>query len=60
MRYLMTFVWCFLLVSMLNYVAGSIANVPFDFLPGAIISVVFSVIVIVMGESFPDETVADH
>ncbi|WP_345788891.1 DUF2929 family protein [Filibacter tadaridae] len=56
----MTFVWCFLLVSMLNYVAGSIANVPFDFLPGAIISVVFSVIVIVMGESFPDETVADH
>ena len=31
MRFVMAFVWSFLLVAMLNYVAGSIANVGFDF-----------------------------
>ncbi len=60
MRYLMTFFWSFCLVSMLNYVAGSIANVPFDFLPGAIVSVIVAVLVIILGESIPNGEVADH
>ena len=60
MRFLMTFVWSFLLVSMLNYVSGSIANLPFDFLPGAIISVIVTIVVILIGESFPEGEVADH
>ena len=46
MRFVMTFVWSFLLVAMLNYVAGSIANVGFDFVPGVIASVIVAVVVI--------------
>jgi len=45
---------------MLNYVAGAIANVPFDFMPGAIVSVVVSVVVILLGESLPEGEIADH
>ena len=60
MRYLMTFFWSFSLVSMLNYVAGSIANVRFEFLPGAIVSVIVAVLVIIIGESFPEGEIADH
>ena len=60
MRFVMTFVWSFFLVAMLNYVAGSIANVGFDFLPGVIVSVIVAVVVILMGESFPEGEVADH
>ncbi len=60
MRFVMAFVWSFLLVAMLNYVAGSIANVGFDFLPGVIASVIVAVVVVLMGESFPEGEVADH
>jgi len=45
---------------MLNYVSGAIANVPFDFMPGVIASVVISVIIILLAESFPEGEVADH
>ncbi|MBE1555059.1 YjzD family protein [Sporosarcina limicola] len=60
MRYLMTFVWSFLLVTMLNYVAGSIANIPFDFISGAIMSVVLAVFVLIISASLPEGPVADH
>lgn len=56
----MTFIWSFLLVSMLNYVSGSIASVSFEFVPGLIISLIVSVFVILIGESFPEGEVADH
>jgi hypothetical protein len=56
----MTFVWSFLLVAMLNYVVGSIADVPFEFLPGLIVSVILSVLIIFIGESFPEGPVSDH
>lgn len=57
----MTFFWSFCLISMLNYVAGAIANIQvFDFMTGAIVSVVFSVIIILLGESFPEGEIADH
>ncbi|MER2088567.1 YjzD family protein [Sporosarcina sp. JAI121] len=60
MRFVMTFIWSFFLISMLNYVSGAIASVPFDFMPGAIVSVVVALIVIFMGESFPEGEVTDH
>ena len=56
----MTFLWAFLLVTMLNYVAGSIANVPFNFMPGLIISLIVSVLIIILGESLPGEPATDH
>ncbi len=61
MKYVMTFFWSFCLISMLNYVSGAIANVPvFDFTTGAIVSVVVSVIIILLAESFPEGEIADH
>ncbi|GKV57899.1 DUF2929 domain-containing protein [Sporosarcina sp. NCCP-2222] len=61
MKYIMTFVWSFLLVTMLNYVTGSIADIQgFDFMGGVIVSVVLSIVVIAISAIIPDEPVADH
>ncbi|MFS0574503.1 DUF2929 family protein [Sporosarcina sp. 179-K 3D1 HS] len=60
MKIVMTFLWSFLLVTMLNYVTGSIAAVPFDLVPGIVISVILAVVVLVISSLCPDEPVADH
>lgn len=61
MKYIMAFVWSFLLVTMLNYVAGSIAGIQtFDLMGGVIASVVLTVIIIVITAIIPDEQVADY
>ncbi|MFD1929153.1 DUF2929 family protein [Sporosarcina siberiensis] len=60
MKIIMTFIWSFLLVSLLNYVVGSIANIPFNFEAGVIISLGFSVLILVIGQIIPEGTVADH
>lgn len=59
MQYIATFVWSFLLVSMLNYVVSSVIDVPFDFQVGAILSVVFSVLIFVIGAIIPNESTPD-
>lgn len=59
MQYIATFVWSFLLVSMLNYVVSSVLGVPFDFQVGAILSVVFSVLIFVIGAIIPNEPTPD-
>ena len=56
----MTFLWSLLLVSLLNYVVGAIANVDFNFLAGVVVSLFLSVLVIVLGESIPDGPVSDN
>ncbi len=61
MRYIMTFFWAFALVSMLNYVAGAIGNIPvFDFTGGVIVAVIAALLVIFLGESMPEGEIADH
>lgn len=63
MQYIATFVWSFLLVSMLNYVVSSVLGVDFNFQVGAILSVVFSVLIFVIGAIIPNEPTpeaADH
>lgn len=60
MSYIFTFFWSFLLITMLNYVVGSIAAVPFQFAEGAIVSVIFAIAVIVISESMPKGPVTDH
>lgn len=60
MRYILTFVWSFMLVTLLNYVVGAIANVPFNFEAGAILSVAVAVLVILLGESLPEGPISDH
>lgn len=62
MQYIMTFVWSFLLVSMVNYVVSSVLGAHFDFMNGVYISLVFSVLVFFIGAIIPNEPVpdADH
>ncbi len=56
----MAFIWSFGLITLLNYVVGSIANVPFDLQAGVVIALVTAVLVIALGEAIPNEEVADH
>ena len=56
----MTFFWAFALVTMLNYVAGSIANIDFNFSAGIVVAVIAALLVIFIGEALPEGEVADH
>ena len=49
-----------MLVSLLNYVVGAIANVPFNFEAGAFLSVILAILVILLGESLPEGPISDH
>lgn len=64
MQYIITFFWSFLLVSMLNYVVSSVLSVEFNFMNGVIVSLVFSVLVIIIAAIIPNEstpeTEAEH
>lgn len=59
MQYIVTFVWSFLLVSMLNYVVSSVLGAHFNFQTGVIVSVVFSVLIFVIGAIIPNEPTPD-
>lgn len=54
MRFIMTLVWSFLLVTLVNYVAGAVANVPFQIEAGMLISVVFALLVVIVGETLTE------
>ncbi len=58
MKFILTILWSFLLITMLNYVVSSVVAVPFDFLLGAIISVGVSVIIFIVTAIIPNEPVA--
>ncbi|WP_432357673.1 DUF2929 family protein [Sporosarcina sp. UB5] len=61
MKYILTFVWSFLLVAMVNYVAGSIGAIQsFDFMSGVIASIVMAVLIICITAVTPDGEVADY
>ncbi|MGB2993857.1 MAG: YjzD family protein [Paenisporosarcina sp.] len=61
MKYIFTLIWSFLLVTMLNYVVSSVQDVPFDFLLGAILSVVVAVIIFIIAAIIPnDPVVTEH
>lgn len=55
MQYIATFFWSFLLVTMLNYVVSSVLGAGFDFVTGAIISLIFSVLVLIVTAIIPNE-----
>jgi len=40
---------------MLNYVVSSVLGAPFDFKSGAIVSVVFSILIFIIGAILPNE-----
>jgi len=57
MKYLLTFVWSFLLISTLNYVVSSVNGVHFDFTLGAIISVFVAIIIFIISAIIPNDPV---
>ncbi len=59
MQYIGTFVWSFLLITLVNYVVSAVQNVPFDFMVGAYISIGVSILIFVMSAVIPNETVAE-
>lgn len=55
MQYIGTFFWSFLLISLVNYVVSAVQNVPFDFMVGVYISIVFSILIFVVVAVIPSE-----
>lgn len=60
MQYIWTFFWTFLLVQMLNYVAGSMLGVPFDFAVGTILAVGATIIILIVPALLPNEPSEKH
>ncbi|GKU81775.1 YjzD family protein [Niallia sp. NCCP-28] len=55
MRYLFTFIWSFLLAQMLTYVVSSMNGSSFSLSTGFILSIIFTVLVFVLGAIIPNE-----
>ncbi|PKG25522.1 YjzD family protein [Niallia nealsonii] len=55
MRYLFTFIWSFLLAQMLTYVVSSMNGNSFSLGTGFILSIIFTVLVFVLGAIIPNE-----
>lgn len=61
MRIFWTVFWTFLLSQMLVYVVSSMSGGTYDFMQGIILTVVFSLIIILVGESgIPNEPHESH
>lgn len=58
MKFVFTFVWSFLLITLLNYVVSSVNGVYFDFTLGAIVSVGVALLLFVISKIIPNEPVA--
>lgn len=55
MRYLFTFFWSFLLAQMLTYVVSSMNGSSFNLGTGFILSIIFTVLVFVLGAVIPND-----
>ncbi|MBM7693969.1 hypothetical protein JOC77_003413 [Peribacillus deserti] len=55
MKVFWTFFWTFLLVQMLTYVVSAMNGVKPDFAQGAILGVVVTVLILIVGAIIPDE-----
>ncbi len=63
MQYIVTFIWSFLLVSMLNYVVSSVLGADFDIVTAGVTSAVFTILIFIIGAVIPNESTpeaADH
>ena len=59
MKYIITFFWSFLLVTMLNYVVSSVLDVDFNFMNGLYVSLAVSVLVFLIAAVIPNESTPD-
>lgn len=59
MRYIMGLILSVLLVSMLNYVVSAILSVDFKLMNGVYLSLIFAVLVFIIGALIPNESTPD-
>ncbi len=57
MKFVLTFVWSFLLVTTLNYVVSSVNAVEFNFTLGAIVSVFVAILIFFISSIIPNDPV---
>ncbi|MGG0719103.1 YjzD family protein [Robertmurraya massiliosenegalensis] len=55
MKYFWTLFWTFALVQMLTYVASSMIGVTFDFVTGAVLGVVATIVILIFPAIIPNE-----
>lgn len=61
MRFFWTFFWSFLLVQMLTYVVSSMTpGATYEFMPAAITSVVFTILIFIVAAVIPNEPATKH
>lgn len=60
MKYIWTLFWTFLLVLMLNYVAGAMIGVGLDLAQSTILAVVSTVIILVISAVLPNGSEENH
>lgn len=60
MKYIWTLFWTFLLVLMLNYVAGAMIGVGLDLAQSTILAVVATIIIIVIPAVLPNGSEEEH
>lgn len=58
MKYIMTFVWSIILISMLNYVVSSVQDVHFNFNHGLIISIPVAIMILIITAIIPNDPVS--
>ncbi len=61
MQYIMTFVWSFILVHMINFVLMSLGGgQDLHLVTASILSVIFAIFVILISMTIPDEPIPHH
>ena len=60
MRYIVTFIWVFLLMHMVTYVVSSMIGVDYSFQTGAVLSIPITIIVSLLPLVIPNEPVDQH
>ena len=60
MRYIVTFIWVFLLMQMVTYVVSSMIGVDYSFQTGAVLSIPITIIVSLLPLVIPNEPVDQH
>ncbi|MBS4218020.1 YjzD family protein [Bacillus sp. FJAT-49711] len=60
MRYVWGFIWTFLLIHMLTYVAGSMLSVPYDFKTGSILGIGAFILMVIVTAVLPTVTISEE
>ncbi len=60
MRFLVPFVWIFLLMQMVTYVVSSMIGVEYSFNTGAILSIPIAILIFIVPTLIPDEPASGH